>query len=204
MSKQQTIHTAADLAQRFKQLEAEYAAVCEERNFLLGRLASFGYQPPLPTPLPDDQQTTKLLELVHRHYPALAPEVDTPQDYREQFRNACRYLAYAQRKSTPDSARDGQHWQQQAIDWLKANGFPARIGLRAFTAAAIVCYVAHTPIADFPHVSFGLTGGTIGQPVARWPDCLRGELPNPVPRPNVVPRPPLQPMDMIAANPERW
>jgi hypothetical protein len=194
-------------AQRIEQLEAKVAALEHENSWLRSKLARLGYIEPEAPPLPNTEQTKRLIELVLNAHTALTPQEDTLADFTQQFRRALCFLAFCQRRQVPDTSHDGFFWRQMCGDWLRDNGHSGdRCGLKAFVAACLACNVSFTAFDDVKYVSLGLQSGTRGQPSAGWMDTLaRGACLASVANPTTVPRPqPQQQLDMIAANRERW
>lgn len=129
---------------------------------------------PRPAEMPTEDQTTRLLEIVLSAYPALAPQGQLVDEYRENFGRALLYLAYAQRRPQPDAQHAAWFWIDEAGQWLRRNSRPFRLALHPFLAAVICQGIPFTAYDDPPaFTSLGLQIGDRDLPTTQWPEVLR-------------------------------
>jgi hypothetical protein len=140
----------------------------------------------------------KLIDLVLRRYTALVPQESPLADFREDFIRALAWVAFMQRRPTPDPQRSLAHWRNACLDWCRDNGYRERCSAYALVAAAIVQRVAHTSPVYFPHVDLGLVvGGLCATPTAFWSDTLAGGLLEPTTKAGAARQPPPQRLDVM-------
>jgi hypothetical protein len=161
--------------------DQEEIKALQQENFrlrvLLGRA---GVSIPPRADLPSDEELEQLIKLVASKYPVLSCSDAREKD---QFFNALHFFCFAYR--TPDRLATEcsfAYWADTFNDWARSRGYDgARVGVKAFTAAAVASGVAHSPIDNFPYINFGLALGSAGGPPSTaWRDTLRTRsLPSP-------------------------
>ena len=146
--------------------------------------------PTLPE-MPSDEELTKLLGIVLKHYPALAPHETRRDEFSDDFRKAFVHIAGLQRAEKPDASR----WVSAFIDHMAVQcGVTVRGG--AYIAAALaqgdVPFIASS-MGQSWELGIKLYGGG-RRAIAAWRNVLRGELLKPAvsERPFTVPIAPQQ------------
>src|SRR4029077_6339085 len=141
-------------------------------NFRLrSMLAKAGITIPPSVDLPNAEQEAELLRLVASTYPVLRC---TEGSEKVQFANALHFLCFAYRTDRLATDRSAAFWFDLYGEWGQARGYDRLpMNLKPFTAAAVASGVAHSPIAAFPYVSFGLSLGSVVLPSTAWKATLR-------------------------------
>lgn len=152
----------------------EKIARLESENALLkARLRAAGLEPPA-VPMPDDEQTKDLLDIVLRAYPGLAPPAGHEDEYIKQFRLSLLPLAFMGRLEKPNRDYYPNVWRDKAQRWLRRFNYPTSdLSLFSFIAACVASDIVTAPIVNREqYVELGLHDGG-GDPVVAWPDVLQ-------------------------------
>ena len=170
---------------------ARIAELETENANLKARLVAAGLAPP-PADLPNDEQTTKLLELVEAEYPRLAPTQQEAANHRQAFSNALHWCLFVRRSDALNSQFAASYFVDQCTAWLSRYGIVGGTNQRALCAAAVASGIGTTKFDRFPfdvELAIGL-GGT-SRPKAGWREVLdaravRAPLPLDRPRQSAV------------------
>jgi hypothetical protein len=153
-----------------------------------------------PAPLPDSTETTALLKLIELTYPddlavqsrltidAARLDLVGPNQFRQQFRAAMTFAAFAQRTDALDMSRSIWWWLEECRDWLRATQThgSSLIHIRPFVAAMIAAGVGTGPVEGRIGVlELALRpNGFHNVPSAGWRDVLAHGLRKPLPLPD--------------------
>ena len=154
---------------------ARIAELKKENADLKARLVAAGLAPP-PADLPNDEQTTKLLDLVEAAHPKLAPPTTAEAaGHPRAFLNACHYLLHARRSDYGrlNPTYGVLFFVDDASAWLRRYNIQGGTTQRAFVAACAASAINISPTTWFPcDMEIGLSTGGTSRPVVGWRDVL--------------------------------
>jgi hypothetical protein len=174
---------------------SENSELRRENQRLRGLLARAGILVcDVPADYPSEREFDRLLQIVLKAWPRLAPETRlVPDDraaelraeFRKSFEASFLALCFLRRTDRINQVRSPADWKHDAEDWLMAQGFDNAISSTLPYMAAVCAHhdIPYTPMPTDPvnrSASFGLLvhGGTLGRAYrGAWRDLLeRGQV----------------------------